>query len=173
MITLQQAIDLATKAHEGKWRKSQELDNASIDQYIKTPEDILFPYTLPNRNRIFYHSDSIVMQKPYITHPLAVMEMMSTEEEKIVAVLHDILEDTDITTAYLKHQGVPSHLINNLEWLTPIKGEPYEDYIKNISNYSLATKVKLADIFHSLSDNPSEHTKQKYLKAIPILLQNI
>ncbi len=158
MINLQQAINLATKAHKGQWRKPT----------IAKPH-----YILESGDEIYKQEMVLFIRKPYITHPLAVMDMMSTEEEKIIAVLHDVLKDTDITTAYLKHQGVPSHLINNLEWLTPIKGEPYEDYIKNISNYSLVTKVKIADITCNLLDNPSEHTKQKYLKAIPILLQNI
>lgn len=165
MITLQQAIDLATEAHKGQWRFAYQKGINNINEYKnKNPSFRVEPTFLINIYNIY---------EPYITHSLAVMEMMSTEEEKIIAVLHDVLEDTDITTAYLKHQGVPSHLIDSLEWLTPIKEESYEDYIKNITENKLATKVQLANMFHNLSDNPSEHTKQKYLKAIPILLQNI
>ena len=60
-----------------------------------------------------------------------------------------------------------------LEVLTHLKNEPYEEYIKDIATNKLTTKVKLADMVHNLSGNPSDHAKQKYLKAIPILLKSL
>ena len=60
-----------------------------------------------------------------------------------------------------------------LHKLTYTNEEKYIDYIQKVATSKLATKVKLADICHNLSGNPSEHDKQKYLKALPILLKGI
>lgn len=183
-LTLQGAISLATEAHKNQWRNPI---NPSLKQYaeLRTLKELITKadsrYKFKADDKLILMDKSICIfdgnvwniKEPYITHPLAVMDMMDTDEEKIVAVLHDLLEDTNITTAYLKHNGLPTHLINSLEWLTHIKGESYEDYIKNISCCSLATKVKIADITCNLLDNPSKHAKQKYAKAMPILLASI
>ena len=175
MITLQQAIDLATEAHKGQWRFAYQKGINNINEYKnKNPSFRVEPTFLINIYNIY---------EPYITHPLAVMEMMSTEKEKIVAVLHNAIKDTkaELFTEY----GKCYFLFNETQYrisifehealqsLTKFKNESYTNYIKQISQNKLATKVKLADIFHNLLDNPSEHTKQKYLKAIPILLQSI
>jgi (p)ppGpp synthase/HD superfamily hydrolase len=110
---------------------------------------------------------------PYHTHPIAVSQLLTTDDEKIVALLHDVLEDTHYDDKRLALLGVPTHLINSIQWLTKIKGESYEDYLRNLSCCGIATKIKLADMFHNMSDNPSIKQKEKYLKAIPILLNSL
>lgn len=169
MITLQQAIELATEAHKNQWRNPTTIKTNSLKQHKQNP-DLLDK----NGNKIIWCNDNIfLVYAPYIAHPLAVMDMMSTNEEKIVAVLHDVVEDTELTLADLRNAGVPSKLIHVINKLTKYKDNSYEQYISGIITSKLATKVKLADIFHNLSDNPSEHAKQKYIKAMHILLQNI
>lgn len=199
MITLEQAITIATKAHEGQWRHTETIDKESLSLYYGLGKDTLFPYFLPNGNKIFILDGKLVMQKPYITHPLAVMEMMDTEEEKIIAVLHDIFEDStaqlcnhakkynfdereysikfaDITYSITSNLWASLYALTkpNSDWTKfKEKGhyQSYSGYIKDITMNRTATKVKIADIVHNLSCKPSDSAKEKYLKAIPILLK--
>lgn len=175
MISLEEAITLARKAHEDQWRKPKF---ATEKQYTSNRVNKLSVgnYILEDGNNLFAQNDIWYIREPYITHPLAVMNMMTTEEEKIVAVLHDVLEDTNLTYQHLLDNdfGELSDTARNaLKLLTKHKEQSYELYIFNISCCRFARKIKLADIFHNMSDNPSEQAKQKYLKAIPILLQNL
>ena len=87
--------------------------------------------------------------KPYILHPIRVMMQMKTETEQIIAILHDVLEDTDCTTKALKQQGFSSEIINAVLTLTRSDKDSYEDYINRIKKESITKRVKLAD----LSDN--------------------
>ena len=190
MITLKQAIELATKAHKGQWRTSKVLNG---DRYLSYGEEVHsknIPYhetdwhTLSDGSQIRCNG-SQHQRFPYITHPLAVMDMMDTEKEKIVAVLHDVIESTSanleivfggrnstITYNSIVYE-LPLTIALALHKLTHTNEETYIDYIQKVATSKLATKVKLADICHNLSDNPSEHAKQKYLKALPILLKGI
>ena len=84
--------------------------------------------------------------KPYIEHPLRVMNQMKSEEEKIVAVLHDIVEDTDISLNDLKNEGFSEEAVSAVECLTKQDGENYDSYIERISFNPLAVKIKLADL---------------------------
>ena len=84
--------------------------------------------------------------KPYIEHPLRVMNQMKSEKEKIVAVLHDIVEDTDISLNDLKNEGFSEEVVSAVECLTKQDGENYDLYIERISFNPLAVKIKLADL---------------------------
>ena len=84
--------------------------------------------------------------KPYIDHPLRVMNQVESEEEKIVAVLHDIVEDTDISLDDLRNEGFSEKVVSAVECLTKQDGENYDSYIERISFNPLAVKIKLADL---------------------------
>ena len=84
--------------------------------------------------------------KPYIEHPLRVMNQVESEEEKIVAVLHDIVEDTDISLNDLRNEGFSEEVVSAVECLTKQDGENYDSYIERISFNPLAVKIKLADL---------------------------
>ena len=84
--------------------------------------------------------------KPYIEHPLRVMNQVESEEEKIVAVLHDIVEDTDISLDDLRNEGFSEKVVSAVECLTKQEGENYDSYIERISFNPLAVKIKLADL---------------------------
>lgn len=107
---------------------------------------------------------------PYHTHPIGVADKLTEEDEKVTALLHDILEDTPCTTFVLKKHGIPEHIVDAVIAMTKVKFEPYDDYINNILNNSLATRVKIADIRYNLSDDPSEKQIAKYNKTLPKLL---
>lgn len=115
---------------------------------------------------------------PYVFHPYHVAEQMNTEEEIIVALLHDVVEDTNITIEDLSKEGFNSNIIEALKLLTK-KIDNYEEYISKISTNPLAKKVKLADLKHNLDitriPNPQERDYKRieqYKKAIEILNNN-
>lgn len=196
MITLEEAIKLAQRVHEGQWLKPEPLDHSVYFYKLKDyPEYAKQAFFINEEGfKISIDNTGWIMQKPYITHPLAVMNMMSTEEEKIVAILHDIFEDTEATlhsknSDYCIMFKGTKYPLTSCMWHTLYalikpnsdwgkfkeKGhyQSYAGYIKDITLNKTATKVKIADIVHNLSDNPSEHAKQKYLKAIQVLLKSL
>ena len=85
---------------------------------------------------------------PYVLHLLKVYHGVNTSEEKIVALLHDVLENTDTTMNDLKELGYSKNIIDNIFVLTKKKGEDYRDYIDRIinSNNKVAMNVKLSDL---------------------------
>ena len=86
----------------------------------------------------------------YLNHPIYVALQMKTEEEKIVAILHDVIEDSNITLQDLKEQGFNNEIINAIDILTRKDNIDYFDYIKLVKTNTLARKVKLADLKHNL-----------------------
>ena len=86
---------------------------------------------------------------PYITHPLHVAESMETEDECVVALLHDALEDTDITIEDLIKIGISDRQIAALKLLCHDDSVPYLEYVQAIRVDPIARKVKLADLHHN------------------------
>ncbi len=84
--------------------------------------------------------------KTYILHPLRLMSKMETEEEMSVALLHDVIEDSDITAEDLLNNGIPSNIVDAVQCLTKKQGESYESFIKRVLENSLAAKIKKSDI---------------------------
>ena len=83
----------------------------------------------------------------YMLHPLRLMAKMETVTEKIVAVLHDVIEDNKkYSLKKLKKKGFPAEVIEALDCLTKRKGELYEPFIGRVKKNKLATKVKIADL---------------------------
>jgi (p)ppGpp synthase/HD superfamily hydrolase len=87
---------------------------------------------------------------PYILHPLRVMLKMKTEDEMIVAVLHDVIEDSDLTIDLLRQEGFASEILDVLECLTRSDDEEYGKFIERIKRNPLAIKVKIADLEDNL-----------------------
>lgn len=82
----------------------------------------------------------------YILHPLQVMSRMETETEKIVAVLHDIVEDTPVTLQDLWQKGYSEEIVEAINCLTRREGETYEEFIGRCKQNPIAQKVKIADL---------------------------
>ncbi len=83
---------------------------------------------------------------PYILHPLRLMVQMDTEDEQLTALLHDVVEDSDMTLAGLRSEGMPDSVLAALALLTHQNGESYDVYVSKIKGNPLARKVKLADL---------------------------
>jgi hypothetical protein len=88
---------------------------------------------------------------PYILHPLRVMLDVSGEQAQIVAVLHDVVEDTQVTFGDLGHEGFSEAILAALQLVTHDKATPYADYVVRCKQDPIARQVKLAD----LRDNSS------------------
>lgn len=87
----------------------------------------------------------------YIGHPLRVMERGENEEQKIVGVLHDVVEDSDWTFEMLEEEGFTPDIIEALKCLTKVsEDENYDDFIARVMTNPLAVKIKLYDIEDNL-----------------------
>lgn len=119
---------------------------------------------------------------PYITHPIAVAKQLTppiwnyydkhTEQlQRSAALLHDVLEDSDITAEDLLKEGIDPFVINVVKILTKKKFEPYIEYILNIKKNYMAQSIKIEDIKHNLStlDPKNKTMKDKYELALYIL----
>lgn len=84
--------------------------------------------------------------RPYILHPLRVMMDVEGETAQIVAVLHDVVEDTDTTFDDLKAEGFSDEALEALNLVTHQSGVSYADYVIACEKNATATQVKLADL---------------------------
>lgn len=88
---------------------------------------------------------------PYILHPLHLMAQMEGESTQIVAVLHDVIEDTEITLETLcTDLDLTDEEATAVDLLTHRPEDPYEAYVRRLSEHPLARQVKLADLSHNM-----------------------
>ena len=113
---------------------------------------------------------------PYIYHPVHLAEQMTDENTICVALLHDVVEDTDITFEDLAKEGFPDEIIAALKLMTHDKSVPYMDYVKQIATNPIASAVKLADLRHNsdltrldVVDEKALARAEKYKQAIALL----
>jgi (p)ppGpp synthase/HD superfamily hydrolase len=117
---------------------------------------------------------------PYIFHPIHLAEQMEDEVSCCAALLHDVVEDTNVTMEDLEKE-FPEEVIAVLRLLTHEKDVPYFDYIRNIKSNPVAVKIKLADIAHNsdqtrcvgsdLTEERLAYWRDKYAKARAILTE--
>ena len=101
---------------------------------------------------------------PYIFHPFHLAESMTDENSTIVALLHDVIEDTDWTIDDLEKEGFNEDILTALKLMTHNPAEPYMDYISRLSTCPVARQVKLADLYHNLDRTRVENPDEKMLK---------
>jgi (p)ppGpp synthase/HD superfamily hydrolase len=109
---------------------------------------------------------------PYILHPLRVMFRVATTRERIVAILHDVVEDTAWTFQDLTARGFPAAIVEALDCVTKRDGEDYDHFVQRSGSNSLARQVKIADLednmdlrrAQELNDKERERL-QKYVRA--------
>lgn len=113
---------------------------------------------------------------PYVFHPFHLAEQMEDENTTIVALLHDVVEDTEYSLDDLKNMGFPQQVIEALGLLTHDKSVPYMDYIAEIKKNPIAKAVKLADLKHNsdlfrldIIDEKATKRVNKYTDAILFL----
>ena len=101
---------------------------------------------------------------PYIFHPFHLAESMTDENSTIVALLHDVIEDTDWTIDDLEKEGFNEDILTALKLMTHNPAEPYMDYISRLSTCPVARQVKLADLYHNSDQTRVENPDEKILK---------
>ncbi len=114
---------------------------------------------------------------PYIGHVMRVMQAGRTIDEKIVGVLHDVVEDTEWTFEKLSKEGFPLHIIDALRCVTKLsEDEPYDAFIDRVKCNALACAVKINDLSDNMDIrrlpelNESDVKRlQKYLRAYQAL----
>ena len=114
---------------------------------------------------------------PYVTHPLHVAEGAETEEETIVALLHDVAEDTDVTLEQIRAMGFSDPVMEALTLLMHDKDTPYLEYVAKVRENELARKVKMLDMRHNmdmsrlagLQEADRERLEKKYRDAWRLL----
>ena len=113
---------------------------------------------------------------PYVYHPFHLSEQMDDEYSACVALLHDVVEDTDITLDELSKE-FPKEVTDAIAIMTHDDNVPYLDYVREIKKNPLAAKVKLADLKHNSDlsrldkvDDKALKRVEKYKKAISILI---
>lgn len=112
----------------------------------------------------------------YIKHPEKVASFVKTDEEKAVAYLHDVIEDTELTLEDLYKYGFSEEVLKAVDVITKKKGQDYQTYLNFVKENKLARVVKLADLRHNsdlirlinITEKDIER-KEKYQKAIDFL----
>lgn len=118
---------------------------------------------------------------PYIQHVLRVMHLGRTEEERIVGVLHDVVEDSDWTLDDLRAEGFPDKIVIAVDCLTKrSEDEDYDHFIGRIRKNNLAVRVKLNDLTDNMDVRRMDEFREKdvkrfnkYLKAYKVLLKDL
>lgn len=111
---------------------------------------------------------------PYIQHPKAVASRVGNDiDAQVVAWLHDVIEDCDISQEDLKEKGFSDTQIHAIQLMTKSREIPYDEYLENIATSPLATKVKIADMISNLADSPTKKQLKKYAKGLQRLTRNI
>lgn len=128
-----------------------------------------------------HHGQSDYNGVPYIFHPIHLAEQMQEEITCTIALLHDVVEDTDVTLEELKEQ-FPAAVTDAVALMTHDKSVDYFDYVRAIRENPYAKAVKLADLAHNSDDSriisadmisPEKRARQlaKYSKAKAILTE--
>ena len=148
---------------------------------------------LKNNNDLIYKSLEIVTRlfnekcdkggQPYVIHLLKVYSGVSSYLEKVCSLLHDVIEDTDVSYHDLEEVGYNSDVINILEILTKVKGEDYRKYIDRIieSDNIHAMNIKLSDLRHNMdisriknpTTNDYERVSKRYEPAYQKILNKV
>lgn len=113
---------------------------------------------------------------PYVFHPIHLAEQMQDEATTVVALLHDVVEDTDYTLEDLVQMGFPREVVDAIALMTHDAAVPYMDYVAEIKKNPIARAVKRADLAHNsdlsrldVVDEKALARVEKYRKAIALL----
>ena len=105
---------------------------------------------------IYMHAERIAVEahkgkkdksgEDYVFHPIRVAEKCKSINAKVAALLHDTIEDTDVTAEYLRNEGFPEEIISAVLSVTKQEGESYEDFVHRAAENAIGREVKIADL---------------------------
>ena len=102
-----------------------------------------------------HQGQSSINGEPYILHPLRLLIKAESNEERIIAILHDVIEKTNISLADLKNKGFDQNIISSIDSLSRRRNESYIEYIERLMQNKISAKIKLLD----LADNIKIHSE--------------
>lgn len=102
----------------------------------------------------------------YFKHPLTVSNKLSGDKEKVVALLHDVVEDTNVTVNDLKEAGFSDEVVSAVSTITKKAGEDYEKYLNRVKQNPIALRVKIADMEHNSDISRIPNPTEKDLKRL-------
>ena len=102
-----------------------------------------------------HQGQSSINGEPYILHPLRLLIKAKSNEEKIIAILHDVIEKTNISLLDLKNKGFDQNIISSIDSLSRRGSESYFEYIERLMKNKISVKIKLLD----LADNIKIHSE--------------
>lgn len=102
----------------------------------------------------------------YILHPIRVSNRCRTDEERIVAILHDTIEDTDVTPDYLLSEGFPKNIVEAVLSVTRNEGESYEDFVIRSKQNPIGRQVKIHDLEDNMDITRLRQLTEKDLKRL-------
>ncbi len=111
--------------------------------------------------------------EPYILHPLRMMCQMQTQTEQMIAVLHDVVEDSDVTVDDLRRMGYGDTIVEAVDHLSRRDGESYEAFIQRIKPHPLAVRVKLADLRDNMDIRRAGSAGRKSAGTVPALSKSM
>ena len=125
------------------------------------------------------HKDQIDKSgMPYVYHPFHLAEQMKDEDTTIVALLHDVVEDTYITVDDIRKMGFNEEVCEALKLMTHDDNVPYIEYVKKLKSNPIAKAVKIADLAHNsdltrldIVDEKALMRVEKYKRAMEQLLK--
>ena len=154
-----------------------------IDKYEEIKESDNLIYKALEIVTTLFESDKDKGGMPYMLHILYVYKHVSTIEEKVVALLHDVIEDKDVTSEDLLEVGFPEKIVKDVETLTRVKPIEYKDYVENIikNGSREALHVKLADVENNMDisriSNPTvkdiERLNKRYIPTHEKILNRL
>ena len=102
-----------------------------------------------------HQGQSSINGEPYILHPLRLLIKAKSNEERIIAILHDVIEKTNISLLDLKNKGFDQNIISSIDSLSRRRSESYIEYIERLMQNKITVKIKLLD----LADNIKIHSE--------------
>lgn len=113
---------------------------------------------------------------PYVLHPLRVMDASESEVERMVAVLHDVVEDSAWTLDGLRAEGFSEEVVSAIDAVSRREGEPYMEFVERAAAHPLGARIKRADLLDNLDpsriSNPTAEDYERlhrYLRALALL----
>ncbi|MBQ7057544.1 MAG: HD domain-containing protein [Bacteroidaceae bacterium] len=126
---------------------------------------------MKNYNELYDHALRIAIRahegqqdksgREYVMHPIRVAERCKDTRAKIVALLHDTIEDTDVTIEYLRKEGFPEEIIDAVLSVTKQEGENYEDFVRRAARNAIGREVKIADLEDNMDIRRLKEIKEK------------
>ena len=158
-------------------------DYLGEEKYQELKENDNLVYKALEISSILFENDTDKGGRPYFLHLLYVYSNVFTIDEKVVALLHDVIEDKDVTKEDLLDIGFPLKIVSDVEILTRVKPKDYNDYIDDIVNKGSkeALEVKLADLKNNIDltriKNPTvkdyERVEKRYMPSYEKILNKL